>query len=43
MVTILAALLLLLFFVRPGAGGLRSRITNSISNALGRSVEVSSV
>jgi len=39
----LAALLLLLFFVRPGAGGLRSRITNSISNALGRSVEISSV
>ncbi|HEY6183185.1 MAG TPA: AsmA family protein, partial [Terriglobales bacterium] len=42
-VTILAALVLLLFFVRPGAGGLRSRITNSISNALGRQVEISSV
>jgi hypothetical protein len=42
-VTILAALVLLLFFVRPGAGGLKARITGSISNALGRSVEISSV
>ena len=41
--TILAALVLLLFFVRPGAGGLRSRISNSLSNALGRQVEISSV
>ena len=42
-VTILAALVLLLFFVRPGADSLRSRISGSISTALGRQVEVSSV
>lgn len=42
-VTLIAALVLLLFFVRPGAGGLRSRITGSIGRALGRQVEISSV
>jgi len=42
-VTILAALVLVLFFVRPGVDSLRSRIAGSISRALGRPVEVSSV
>ena len=40
---LVAALLLLLFFVRPGAERLRSRITNSISMAIGKPVEISSV
>lgn len=35
--------MLLLFFVRPGAGSLRSRIIGSIGRALGRQVEISSV
>ncbi len=42
-VTILAALILLLYFVRPGADSLRTRIMGSISSAIGRRVEVSSV
>src|SRR5262249_6451415 len=42
-VTILAALVLLLFFVRPGADSLRSRISGSIGTALDRQVEISSV
>jgi hypothetical protein len=42
-VTILAAIVLLLFFVRPGADSFKSRISGSISRALGRQVEVSSV
>ncbi|MCU1298908.1 MAG: AsmA [Acidobacteriaceae bacterium] len=38
-----AVLLLALFLVRPGANRLKTRIVNSISSALGRQVEVSSV
>ncbi len=41
--TILAALVLLLYFVRPGADNLRTRIMRSIGSAIGRRVEVSSV
>jgi hypothetical protein len=37
---IIAALLLALFIFRPGANGLRKRIVNSVSMALGRRVEV---
>ncbi len=39
----LAALILLLYFVRPGAGSLRTKIVGSIGRAIGRRVEVSSV
>ncbi len=35
--------LLLLFLLRPGAGWMRARVTNSISQALGRSVQIGSV
>ena len=42
-VTIVAALILLLYFVRPGADSLRARIAGSIGSALGRHVEISSV
>ncbi len=38
-----ALLLLALFVVRPGAGGLKTRITRSISLALARQVEIGSV
>ncbi len=38
---LVVAFLLLLFFVRPGADRLRSRIVNSISAAIGRPVEIS--
>lgn len=38
-----AALILVLFLVRPGVGRLRARIVNSISMALGRPVTVSAV
>ena len=38
-----AGLLLALFVVRPGAGGLKTRITRSISLALARQVETGSV
>jgi uncharacterized protein involved in outer membrane biogenesis len=41
--TILAALILLLYFVRPAADGLRTRIAGAIGSALGRHVEISSV
>jgi hypothetical protein len=37
---ITAAILLALFIIRPGANGLRKRIVNSVSMALGRRVEV---
>jgi AsmA protein len=36
-------LLLLLFLLRPGAGWMKARVTNSISQALGRSLEIGSV
>jgi hypothetical protein len=36
-------LLLLLFLLRPGAGWMKARVTNSISQAVGRSVEIGSV
>jgi hypothetical protein len=36
-------LLLALFLIRPGAGRLRGRVSQSISQALGRSVEIGSV
>jgi hypothetical protein len=42
-VVLLAVVVLLLFFVRPGVDGLRLRIAGSISRALGRPVEISSV
>ena len=38
-----AVLLLLLFLLRPGASRLQSRITSSISSAVGRPVEIGSV
>ncbi len=41
--TLCGAVVLMLFLVRPGANRLRSRIVNSISLALDRPVEVSSV
>lgn len=37
---VLAALVLLAFVLRPGANGLRKRIVNSVSLALGRKVDV---
>ena len=36
-------LLLLLFLLRPGAGWMKARVTSSISQAVGRSVEIGSV
>ncbi|PYX16270.1 MAG: hypothetical protein DMG84_08280 [Acidobacteria bacterium] len=42
-VTLILALLLALFLIRPGAGRLRSRIVTAIGMALGRQVDVSSV
>lgn len=42
-IALAAFVLLLLFVVRPGASRLKSRIVTSISSAVGRSVEVSSV
>jgi len=42
-ITVAAAVVLVLFLVRPGVGRLRSRIVSSISLALGRRVEVSAV
>ncbi|MGH9511006.1 MAG: AsmA family protein [Terriglobales bacterium] len=39
---LLGILLLAMFAVRPGVGRLRTRIANSISNSLGRRVEMSS-
>jgi hypothetical protein len=42
-VTICALLILALFLIRPEVGGMRTRISNSISSALGRPVEISSV
>jgi len=39
-VLIVALVLLVLFVIRPGANGLRKRIVNSISLALGRKVDV---
>lgn len=42
-VVIAAVVLLALFLVRPGAGGLRNRIARSISLAIGRPVEIASV
>jgi AsmA-like protein len=42
-VTICAVLILALFLVRPEVGGMRTRITNAISSALGRPVDISSV
>ena len=42
-VTICAVLVLALFLIRPQVGGMRTRITNAISSALGRPVEISSV
>jgi len=38
-----AAILLLLFLLRPGASRLKSRIANSISSGVGRTVEIGSV
>jgi uncharacterized protein involved in outer membrane biogenesis len=38
-----AFVLLALFFLRPGASGLKSRIIFSISSALGRPVDIGSV
>jgi len=42
-VTLILALLLALFLIRPGAGRLRTRIVTAIGLALGRQVDVSSV
>src|SRR5207237_10654219 len=42
-VTLIVALLLALFLIRPGAGRLRTRIVTAIGLALGRQVDVSSV
>jgi hypothetical protein len=42
-VTLIVALLLALFLIRPGAGRLRTRIVSAIGLALGRQVDVSSV
>jgi uncharacterized protein involved in outer membrane biogenesis len=42
-VTLIFALLLALFLIRPGAGRLRTRIVSAIGLALGRQVDVSSV
>jgi hypothetical protein len=42
-ITIIAVVILLLYFVRPGVDSLRSRIAGSISGALSRRVEISSV
>ena len=42
-VTVAAAVVLVLFMVRPGVGRLRTRIVQSISLALGRPVEVAAV
>jgi hypothetical protein len=42
LVALLGVLLLILFAIRPGVGGLRKRIAHSISIALGRQVEISS-
>jgi hypothetical protein len=39
----LAVVLLLLFFLRPGAGRLKARIAGSIGAALGRTVEIGNV
>ncbi len=38
-----ALVVLVLFFVRPGVSGLKARITNSISRAVARQVEIGSV
>src|ERR1043165_1138015 len=40
---IICILLLLLFLVRPRAGGLRGRVSQSIAQAVGRHVEISSL
>ncbi|PYQ38238.1 MAG: hypothetical protein DMG99_19390, partial [Acidobacteria bacterium] len=42
-IAVLAAILLALFVIRPGASRLKSRIIRSISAALGRSVDIGSV
>jgi uncharacterized protein involved in outer membrane biogenesis len=42
-ITLCVVLLLALFLIRPGANRLRTRIVNSISLALGRSVDVTTV
>ncbi len=42
-VAAVAASLLVLFFLRPGAQHLKARIANSVSRALGRPVEIGSV
>jgi uncharacterized protein involved in outer membrane biogenesis len=42
-VSLIVALLLALFLIRPGAGRLRTRIVTAIGLALGRQVDVSSV
>src|SRR5256884_8010207 len=42
-VTLILALLLALFLIRPGAGRLRSRVVTAIGMALGRQGGVSSV
>ncbi len=42
-VVVVCLLLLALFLIRPGAGRLRGRVSRSISQALGRRVEIGSV
>lgn len=42
-IAVLAAILLALFVIRPGASRLKSRIIRSISAAVGRSVDIGSV